>query len=66
MPLAPYGTPESPRAQPTPSIGLGPHSCRATRGVAIISWLTADARLNHRVNAAEPVSVPDGMSRPVS
>ena len=52
LPLALCSAPESPRAQPAASIRLGSHRFRATRGGASISWLTADARMHHRVNTA--------------
>jgi hypothetical protein len=52
LPLALSGAPESPRAQPTVSIQLGNYRLRATPKGAITSWLTADARVDHRVKWA--------------
>ncbi len=51
-PLAPSGAPESPRAQPTVSIQLENYRLWATPEGASISWLTADARVDHKVKWA--------------
>jgi len=52
LPLAPCGAPESPRAQPAVSSQLEIYRLRATPKGAITSWLTTDARINHKVKWA--------------
>jgi len=49
LPLAPHGTPESPRAQPAASTKLEFHRLRAIPSDAITSWLTADAQSDRRM-----------------